>query len=109
MHKYIREKKFPADICLMAERLTKGRLLAVEMRPDLFKRNQAQMDLADQTVAEFPLSAQHGDFQVTIAVLNFFETQQPELYQEMMTQIEALGGGEEFIKQRMAHKRNEYN
>lgn len=105
--RYMREESYPADICIAAEVLTGGAITAFSLRPDLFVATPDQEALADACLASFEDNYMARMLQPTIAILNFFETQQPPIYAAVIAAISKLEGGADFIKQRMAHKANE--
>jgi len=108
--RYIRENGCPSHLCNEIEIKSEGEITCNLLRPDIFKATPAQVSLSDQCIKNFDSHIQSDNYQLIIAILNFLESQQPRLYEETIAQIMNLGEtGETFVKQRLAHQRNERN
>ena len=104
MKRYIESGLFSAEVCLAAERYSKGKVTCNQLRPDLFEDLPADTALAQTCLEQFESLLECESYQLIIGVLNFMETRQPKLYRSMVTKMRSLEGGELFIAQRLAHK-----
>ena len=101
VQKYNRNNKYPEDIAIKAEILTGGKLLASVMCPDTIgSPTPTYSKFAAEVFKSFDLA----NPDLFIVVLNFLEKQQPELYESMITRLEDVLGGHEFLQARNAHR-----
>ena len=106
MRKYIDTGEFPGDICISVEKLTNGRVTCNQLNPELFEGLIPEAELAASCLDQFEKSMACQNYRLIISVLDFIEVRQPKLYRSMVEEIKSLEGGELFIAQRLAHRRN---
>lgn len=110
MQRYFKENSFPAEVCIKAELLTDGELVASQLRPDIFQPTKDHKLLADSCVKYFDYHLDNGCEEIIISVLNYLEHQQPKLYDSTLARIksECKAGGQ-FINRRLAHQSYGFN
>lgn len=106
MKKYTDTGKYPADICIKVEKLTKGKVTCNQLRPDLFEGLIPESELAQVCIDQFENLMECQNYELIIGVLDLMQVRQPKLYKSMIEKIRPLEGGELFIAQRLAHTRH---
>lgn len=105
--KYVRENKYPLDIAIKADILSKGELTVAKMCPDtLGKALPVDKELATVCLNTFDGNMSFEFEMLFVSILNYFEVRQPALYKDIVDRIQSEAGGKEFITKRIAHRGN---
>lgn len=104
MDRYIKRGTFSAETCLKIEKITDGSITTSDLRPDLFTPMRAHELLVESCVKNFESHTNDDNYELIIAILNFLESQQPDLYKAMLDDLSDLQNGKAFVAQRLAHK-----
>lgn len=101
-HRWTTDGDYPAEACLKIEQITKGKITAQSLRPDLFKptpaQNEAFISLV-HTLRSFDELNNQSTALLSI-LLRLLKTQQPIVYDKMMEILKTTPAGISYLKQR---------